>query len=583
MGRPTKSLTEHYADGTFEARKHEDLLDGELEGPKPLRGIQSRFRRAKRSEVRRKIALEYEKAARAYAEQRRAVGTSDLDRILLELGPPNSAEQVINFFPRFYRWDDGSPFVLNPYQVEFITEAYRRDEHDRRIYKIIGLEIARGNGKTPIASGLGTHALCALPGRPKIFQAAGSKGQAGIGVEYAANWVADSDLRGWLRPRAQRIVRRDGRGEFAVMPAAGGISHGRKPLVAIVDEWWMFTTYAQTQVVTGFETALHKELEAYLLGISTAGYDKTSQLGEYHERAMKSPDIQTFREGFLTIARDPDAGLLWVRYGMPDGFELDIENDAAVLHALKLANPGSWVNHDELLRALRRTPDVLEWMRLALNAWTVAKGAWLEVGWWKDCRDDDYVIPKGATIYVAVDAADSYDTTAVSWCWHAPDGRLVVRSRVWSTRREAPHDVFVSAGTLDNEKLVEPFIHGLARRYNVAEVVGDQNYFGPSLRHLSEHFPTAPIYQQSTWMRQYIQEFYRDAAHQRIAHAGDRTLAAHVAAIEGTKTRQGYWHLEKLRNSRPMDAGTAAIMATGRARLAGPDTTAGGDVGIFFI
>jgi hypothetical protein len=73
-------------------------------------------------------------------------------------------------------------------------------------------------------------------------------------------------------------------------------------------------------------------------------------------------------------------------YGMPEGYELDLEDDAAVLRALKLANPGSWTDHREMLRSLRRAmngdldegddiQDELEWLRLCLNYWTRSRAA----------------------------------------------------------------------------------------------------------------------------------------------------------------------------------------------------------------
>lgn len=567
-----KSFAQFVADGTFLARRHAELLDSEdiVHDPR-LRPIQEAYQEAIDGLERQQLALEFQKVVERRAAIRAALRTGELAAAMRELGRPGSAEQVINFFPRFLRWDDGAPFRLDEWQQGFVRDAFRRDRRRRRVFKLIDLGIPRGNGKTPLASGLGLHAVLSAPGRPKVFQAAGSKDQATIGLDYASTWVETSDLAEYLDTRSRVIRRRDGRGSFSVISAAGGLGHGRKPDVSVVDERWALITYAQTQTYTALETTLHKLPDAYLIGISTAGYDKTTQLGKTFDTMLRAPQVEHRREGFLTICRDVDAGQLMWWYGLPEGYELDLEDDKAVLRALKLANPGSWVDHRELLRALKRMRerDLLEWMRLALNAWTRAEGAWLRGGVWAALVDDDLEIPIGATVYVAVDAAHSYDTTAVAWAWRAPDGRIVLRAKVWSVRDEAPAHVYVD-DFYDQEDVhvAEAFILGeLARNYRIAEVVGDQNYFGTELRHLARRFPTAPLFPNSSEMTEAVQEFYRGVEARRFAHDGDGVFAAHVDGVAGEKSSQGYWRIRKLKQTSPIDACTAAIMAASRAAL----------------
>jgi phage terminase large subunit-like protein len=587
--RRSKALLEHIREGTFRAERHSDLLEREVDGRleplvdlKGLRDLQSRYRRAKRPETRKRLTAQFEKAVRERAKASSRPSSSDIERALLQLGPIGSAEQVIAFFPRFFRWDDGSPFALDRSQQEIIREAYRRDHHDRRIYKEIELELGRGGGKTPLATGMGTHALLAAPGRPKVFHASGDKAQAQLGVEYANGWIEESeDLFAWLKPMARTFKRRDGRGSYSIVPASGGLGHGRKPNVGIIDEWWLFERYAQTQTAVALDTALHKLPDAFRFAISTAGYDKETQYGRVHDSGMRLADVRTFHDGFLTIGRDIDIGRLFIRYGVPDGYELDLENDREMLRVLRLANPGSWVDHRELLRSIRRMAakgELLEALRLYLNIWTRAEKAWLPPGAWRALADETLEIPDGADIFVAVDAAHTIDSTAVSWAWRAPDGRVVVRAKVWSLRPSAPAHVHVRGGSLDNETLVEPFIHGLGGRYRVREVVFDPNFFGTEGRHLAHRFHTAPIFPQSNEMRLCVQEFYKavvgrrldddlEVVGARLAHNGDPILAAHVENIEGQKTVDGYWVIRKLNQSSPIDAGTSTIMAVGRALL----------------
>jgi phage terminase large subunit-like protein len=296
--------------------------------------------------------------------------------------------------------EDGSAFVLDPWQEEFVRElSLRSGAGLRRVYKEVLLGLPRGGGKTPLASGLALYELCSAPGRPKVFQAAGSKDQAAIGTGFARGWIEDGELRAWLKASARTITRKDGRGSYTVMGSDGRLGHGRRPNVGVIDELWLFKSAAEVQTYIAIQSALHKLPDSYLLAITTAGYDKTSLLGQKYERALTLPDIEHRREGFLTIARDRDAGSLMWWYGMPEGYDLDLADDEAVLRALRLANPGSWVDVHEMLRMLRRGMDERQWKRLCLNAWTSARDVWLPSGCWTQLQEPEgFEIPAGAPV-----------------------------------------------------------------------------------------------------------------------------------------------------------------------------------------
>lgn len=590
-GRPTKSLQEHVDDGTFERRKYELLLEtDELVDDRELRKLQQRYRRLKSDEKRREVALEFERKAHREAPERKEQAAVDFQQELVKLGRPRTGMRALtgefaaNFFEHFYVWADGSPWRLDPHQRSILLEIYRRDRSRRRVYQEILLGISRGQGKTPLASGICTMEVATAPIRTNAFQIAGSKLQASLGTGYSTNWVDDSKaLSSILRVGARSITRRDRRGTYTVLSSDGRLAHGQHGrFAAVADELWLYKSYAEEQAYVALESALHKDPESFLVGISTAGYSKQSLLGRKYKRGLACPKVETHREGFLTIGRDPEAGFLMWWYGMPEGYELDLEDDKAVLHALQLVNPGSWTPHKLMLRSLRRAmngdveddddiQDIFEWLRLCLNFWTAVKGSWLRPGAWRALADPKVEIPRGSDVWVAVDAAHSYDTTAVSWSWVAPDGRVVTRSRIFSVRAAAPAHVYVPSflDATGERHVAELFIHSLADVHGlrVREVVADPNYFGDPLARLGRRFLTAPIFPQSKEMREHVQRFYRDVHGKRIVHDGDRVLAAHVEAIAGEKTSDGYWTIHKLHQSEPMDGGTSTIISNGRAHV----------------
>jgi hypothetical protein len=65
-GRPRKSLPEHVEDRSFRAERHEQLLlDDDAPLSEPLRSIRTRYRRAKRPQMRERAVREFERVVRA--------------------------------------------------------------------------------------------------------------------------------------------------------------------------------------------------------------------------------------------------------------------------------------------------------------------------------------------------------------------------------------------------------------------------------------------------------------------------------------------------------------------------------------
>jgi phage terminase large subunit-like protein len=584
MARPRKSLLELVEDGSFLARQHHERLSEEPLRWKSLSKLQARYVAAATELERRQVAREFERATQQL-QGRRARSAKPLVEHLEKLGPAGSAEQLKAFFPAFLKWENGSRFKLDPYQVLTIDLGWRRDKFGRRIFKEIGEGIPRGCGKTPFWSGIGTHQTLAGVGRPKVFQTSGGKEQAKLGIGYVSDWIdEDERLQSWLTKSSTRVTRRDGRGEYAIMAASGSLGHGRKPNIGLVDEFWTIETTAQEKTVTALETAVFKIDEAFWAWISTAGYSKDTLLGEAYETALKLPHVEHHDDGFHIRAWDEESGRLFLWWGLPDGYELDFENDAAMLEVIKKCNPATWLNHYELLRAMKRVRDredkLNEWIRFNLNGWTKAKGSWFAAGVWIAIRSlaafkeidrpwlADPEIPKGSDIWVGVDAAKKRDTTCCSWATRLEDGRIALRGRVWSARDDVPHHVLVPGGRIRNS-LVEDFIvNELGSRYRVREVVYDPRYFDTQGENLAEAgFTVAEFPQNSALMADALQHFYESAIEKTMTVPPDRVLAQQVAAAAAVLTESG-WKVFKLKSSEPIDFVYSGSMARERCARA---------------
>ena len=573
MARPRKTLKQLVEQGTFLARRPEDrklLAEEPLQWPN-FANLQIRYRAALTDPERRHVALEFEHlvtAAQKELQRRGRSGDTDRDAELLaaelaRLGRPGTFKQLVEFFPAFLQHPKGpllgQPFRLAPFQREFLKEFYRRDKHGRRVYRLGVLGVSRGSGKTPLAAGLGLYELVSRGDAPDVYCAAASKEQAGIALEFARAFVEHGALDEWVQLKSGLICPAT-RGTLKVIASQGRTQHGRMPAVALIDELWAFETAAEQQTYTALASALHKREDAYLLAITTAGYDKYSLLGRIYEQALEWPDVEEHRNGYLTVAKDVANGQLLFWYGAPDGAAID---DPAVWRA---ANPANWIRTAELKRQLADPGlDENDFRRLNLNQWTESRYSWFPAGCWAGLQSDQE-IPKGADIYVGVDIGISHDTTAICWAHVLEDGRIVVRARVWAVDPKAPAHERLDGDRLQLEQIEQFILERLAGRFRIREIAYDPHFFHRSAELLEKKGLTMVEYLQASGpMRDAYQAFYQYVREGKITHNGDKVLAAHIDATAATKTQHG-WKIHKLKNTGHIDATVAAVLAVARAR-----------------
>ena len=565
-GRPPKTLAAHVRENSFRARRHWSLLSGPELPWSAFAVMQARYRQANTHPARRALAVEFEnavKAAHASADAGKGAssrGGASLQEQLDALGKAGSVKQRLGFFPEFLRHAKGpvfgQPFQLERWQRAFLREFYRRDKKGRRVYQGGLLGVPRGNGKTPLAAGLGLYDLITGTDAPEVYFAAGSKEQAGIGLDFARAFVEQGQLADWITVR-KALTRRKGRGVMQVISSEGTLQHGRAPSAAIIDELWAFDTARQQETYTALATALHKRPDAYLLSISTAGFDQHGLLGRIYHEALTWDDLTVSKDRCLIVAKNPEARYLVWWYGAPAGS--DPENPAL----LRAANPASWVQVDDLQRQLR-DPGVAEadFRRLHLNQWTSARDVWLTN--WADLYSDEE-IPDGARIHVGVDVGLYHDSTAVCWAHLTAEGRILLRAHVWAADPDAHAHTHVRGGKVQLSE-IEEFIYKLSKRYRVLGVVYDPRYFDRSAELLEKRgLKLIEYLSNSAPMRDAYQHFYQLAAEGVLAHKGDPILSAQVNATAAERTETG-WRIRKLKSSDRIDATVAAVLASHRAQ-----------------
>lgn len=464
---------------------------------------------------------------------------------------------VERYFRRNLRHHKGptyrQPFVLDPWQREDVDLIFEVDEHGRRMWTTVLYGVARGAGKSPMASGFGLLELESRKDNPEIVCLSGASDQAKHVLEPARWNVEHGPLSRRLRPLRNVILCRGRPGKMEVLSSDGNLQHGRSISVGIVDEWHGFTTEKQREAYNAVATALHKRPRSVELAITTAGFDQHTQLGERYSQMLKAPDVWHAADGCTTIARDFDSRMLMIWRGAPEGASAD---DPAVWAA---CNPASWLDLDDLRIQRRKLPEGV-FRRLHLNQWTQGEKAIWPAGAWARLAVQGLTLSAGRPripVWLGVDVGLKRDCAAVATVWKAPDGRYLLRAKVWQP---------VGDGTPLDMNLIAEHIQAVARANPVMEVAYDPRFFVGHAQALSDSgllMVEAP--QSPERMAPASQRFFDLVIEGKLGHDGDPTLARHVAAAATTPVGDGAWRFSKRKASDVIDALMASVFAIDRA------------------
>lgn len=331
-----------------------------------------------------------------------------------------AAQRAIDFFPACLVHIEGDvagkPFVLEPWEKSFVANLFgwkMRDLKGRvvRRYRETLLFVARKNGKTPLASGVGllVFFMDKEPGQ-QDFIAASTRDQAGKLFRHAKGMVDRQPqlkrrckIYGGTAPAGQSksIVREEDNSFLRVISGDAQGEHGGNTHLAIIDE---LHEQPNRDLVDVLQTSFASEgrSQPLLILITTSDFDRPSICNEKHDYACK------VRDGIID---DP-------RF-LPVIYELTREDkwdDEANWHK---ANPnlGVSVSLDYLRAECKRAKEVPAYentfRRLHLNQRTTTNEKCIPMDQWDACkRDVDLSELAGRECYGGLDIGSISDLTA---------------------------------------------------------------------------------------------------------------------------------------------------------------------------
>lgn len=372
-----------------------------------------------------------------------------------------AAEYAFGFFEQILRLSEGQfegrKFELHPSQAFIVGSLFGWKQADgTRRFRRAYIEQGKGNGKSPLAGGLGLLGMTAdREAGAQIYSAAAKKDQAGILFADAVKMVKQSPAL------AKRIQFAGGEGrEFNMAHHASGsffrpvsrdtgrTGSGPRPFFVLVDE---VHELPDRKIIEMLERGFKFRRQPLLFMITNSGSDRTSVCWEEHEHAVKVAAGHTEAVNDPTFIGEPidDRTFSYV-------CALDEGDDP-------LTDPSCWAKANPLLgvtiteqyladvvKQAQQIPGSLNGiLRLHFCIWTDAETAWMTRATLEPALADfDIEEHHGRRVYLGLDLSQSRDITALGAV--VETGSVDVEVEIEGERRvvaKPTYDVWAEAWT----------------------------------------------------------------------------------------------------------------------------------------
>lgn len=366
---------------------------------------------------------------------------------------PAAAQLAISFFSLLKHskgeWA-GQTIILEPWQqfVLWVLFGWKKvvDGQLVRRFNISYLEVARKNGKSTLAAGVGIYLMVA-DGEPgaEVYSAATKKDQARITHSEATRMVKSSPaLRKRLTVFRDNIHIKDTASKFEPLGRDTDSMDGLNIHGAIIDELHAHKTRDMVDIL---ETAQGARRQPLQFEITTAGFDRESICYQHHEYTEK------VLEG--TVQDDTWFGII---------FSIDKDDDWEDPNTWLKSNPNLGISkkfeymRDQAAKAKEMPSKLNAFLRLDLDVWTQSETKWIPIEHWLACgKMVDPVGMRGRSVYAGLDLSSTTDISALILV--APpqigEDELQVLCRFWipeesmhlrSKRDRVPYDAWVRQG-----------------------------------------------------------------------------------------------------------------------------------------
>lgn len=443
-----------------------------------------------------------------------------------------------------------------------------------RRFKTAYMEVARKNGKTTLAAGIGLYLMLADgEAGAEVYTAATKRDQARIAHDEATRMVKASPyLRKRVRVVKDNILIPDTASKFVPLGRDADSLDGLNVHGAIIDE---LHAHPSRDMVDILDTATGARRQPLLFEITTAGHNRQSVCFENHEYTAK----------LLTGSLDDDA-FFGIIYTLDEGD--DWEDSKLWIKA----NPNLQVskradNMQEKAAKAKAMPSALNaFLRLELNIWTQSETKWLDFGKWQTCGQAVSAEGlRGRTCYGGLDLSSNVDISSLvlvfppqkdgdKWAvlcrFWVPDEAMRVRSK----RDRVPYETWVREGfitatpgeVVDYDFILDQ-IDADAEGFDLKEVAFDRWGASKLANDIQKtgNVDLVQFGQGFASMSPPMKELERMIAAGELAHGNNPVLSWMADNLVASEDAAGNIKPDKAKSTEKIDGMVALVMALDRA------------------
>lgn len=542
-----------------------------------------------------------------------------------------TADRALRFFEHKLKLSEGQfegrPFVAHPAQAFIIGSLFgwQRNSEDHgwvRRFRRAYIEQGKGNGKSPLAGGIGLYGMTADgESGAEIYAAGATKEQAGILFRDAVKMRnASPDLAKRLKPsggpgREFNLAYLE-KGSFfrPISREAKKTGSGPRPHMALCDE---VHEHPDRGVMEMLERGFKFRRQPLLLMITNSGSDRNSVCWEEHEHAVKvAAGNYNAKDGDAFYIGEPidDTTFSYV-------CALDEGDDP-------LTDPSCWIKANPLLGVtitneyLQGVVDQAKAMPGKLNGilrlhfckWTDAETAWMTREALEPCIVDFEPLDEhqGKPVFIGADLSQVKDITALAYCvqsgerdgkpvydawvqawtpgdtldaralvdklpyrqWvdaghlNAPNGKSINYRHVAQAIAEAQHDYDVQCLAYDRyafSRMLEPELNDIGVSVECVEHPQGGTKKGKPTEAMKSAAKASGREAEGLWMPMSVRQVEQLILEGRLRiQRNPVTISAMMSAVTDEDRWGNYW-LAKERAVNKIDAAVALCMAVGAA------------------
>lgn len=519
-----------------------------------------------------------------------------------------AANHIITFFqgdkntePFLYFYEgafDGKPFILTPHQKFIVGSIFgwKRKSDDCRRFRNAYIEEAKGQGKSPLAGGIGLYGL-AFDDEPgaEIYSAAVTRDQAGILFRDARTFAEKSpSLREMLKIDQHNISYIAENSYFRSVSSEHRGLDGKRPHMALIDE---IHEHPNEMVVEKMIAGTKGRRQALIFEITNSGVDRQSICYQHHEYSQKIlegifPDDSWFciMTGLDVCQKCESEGKTIPQDGCPDC------DDWRNPDVWEKANPNlKYLGkpfYDYLGRQVNKANEMVSQQnlvkRLNFCIWTESITKWISADAWNACADRNLCLEDfaGEPCYLAFDLANKIDISALVQVFYIDNelfafGRYylpeetIIRSRIVQYRQWVREGrIIKTPGAMTDYRFIEDDIKQIDKVNPILELAFDPHeatYLVNNLMVWLGEDRCIEIKQGPALISEPMKQLEGLVYDKKIHHNGDPVLAWNISNVVKKEGRTGgpvkFYYPTKTHEDNKIDGAMALIMGVGRAML----------------